>query len=1199
MYSNAIHEEDSDADDIERKRESGRNKEATFYHLSHFSTDIQTPVSIHEESQKKGLNEQQWMHQRMKIGLKTLPPTKIIESSTGYKMFIQTFFKRKECVKYIAESSAGDLCKCGNEKRNHKTIVDLNAEDEKLFGVQVLSNQDAELEEDNVTNHIQEFPTNAYGKIEFEGGQIGKYVRLADNTKMKKVKEFIFYDSSLVKPKPCMALSIIGGNKNFKLDGRKRETFKKGVIAAAQATNAWIISGGTNTGCMKLIGQIVKEGQFLVSEGVRMRKGIRTIGICSWGFIANSELLINPSIADKVLTPDGLKSIQKVAYNSDLKMSSKPTLDPNHFRFFLVDDGCSRNHMDSGSGGVVKFRADFENMIRKQEPQGMGIPILTLLLEGGTDAIHELKSSLSVGKSCVIIEGSGRAADILAYAFKNAVRVNNKKAFSLEQSHIEYLEKMLEESFGDKIRKDNRKEMLMKCILELINHSDRITIFDINSDEDIDKKILGALLKDKSFTVESKLMMSLKWDRPDIAEEMIFNNPNRKFKWGKRPFDNVMSQALLSDKVEFVKMLIVNGFSLKWFLTVRRLRDLYNEAASLFPELLDQLELHVGHDRAQIYLHHISSYLAVIMKRHNNSLYDVDKTPAAKNPSEKFITNSANTFEDPNFEMFTWAILTNRTKLAEFFWARTDHPVVAAVFAASLYGFLHHDMYQNRTTGQRLYDMKQHYLGNANSIMELAYNKDRDKAIELVDRKFERFGNICLLDMAFNGHLKSFIANSPCNDAIRGIWMLGFVKLPKRWAMLAIFLPFLVLTSKFKFLPLGDEGGELSIWQKLYVFYKAPRVKYLGHAVNYTIFLFLYTSTALFHFNWEFNLIEISVYVWLLTFIADEIREIMRQPSKKLTSKIGEHLEGFWNKLDLIIYALAVAGFVLKNWSETFGVSRVLFASNAFLLYARFFRFYHSSLKLGPKLVILHRMLPEIASFLLLIVIFILGYGTAREALLNSYNNFNASYVPGIINDVCFIPIWEMLGELNVEDISPSNEEVCYEETGSYDAFITGNQETVASQDGVFCENFTSYEPVVKIFLAFYMLIANVMLLNLLIAVFTTIFSHVQENSKIVWRYEEYRLLEEFSTKPFLAPPLVIFELLNRLLRHIWLNIHPQEKENLDILFSGMLKSLDLFEKDCSNSHEKMKMLDNEGKIETKLNNIERRLREIETCGRL
>ena len=44
MYSNSIYDEDSDADDIERKRESGRNKEATFYNLSQFSTDRQMPV---------------------------------------------------------------------------------------------------------------------------------------------------------------------------------------------------------------------------------------------------------------------------------------------------------------------------------------------------------------------------------------------------------------------------------------------------------------------------------------------------------------------------------------------------------------------------------------------------------------------------------------------------------------------------------------------------------------------------------------------------------------------------------------------------------------------------------------------------------------------------------------------------------------------------------------------------------------------------------------------------------------------------------------------------------------------------------------------------------------------------------------------------------------------------------------------------
>ncbi len=34
-----------------------------------------------------------------------------------------------------------------------------------------------------------------------------------------------------------------------------------------RSTHAWILSGGTNTGSMKLVGETVKEGQFLVQDG--------------------------------------------------------------------------------------------------------------------------------------------------------------------------------------------------------------------------------------------------------------------------------------------------------------------------------------------------------------------------------------------------------------------------------------------------------------------------------------------------------------------------------------------------------------------------------------------------------------------------------------------------------------------------------------------------------------------------------------------------------------------------------------------------------------------------------------------------------------------------------------------------------------------------------------------------------------------
>jgi hypothetical protein len=48
--------------------------------------------------------------------------------------------------------------------------------------------------------------------------------------------------------KPHLCLSLIGGAKNFRMEGRKKEIFKSGLIAAAKSTNALILTGGNNTG---------------------------------------------------------------------------------------------------------------------------------------------------------------------------------------------------------------------------------------------------------------------------------------------------------------------------------------------------------------------------------------------------------------------------------------------------------------------------------------------------------------------------------------------------------------------------------------------------------------------------------------------------------------------------------------------------------------------------------------------------------------------------------------------------------------------------------------------------------------------------------------------------------------------------------------------------------------------------------------
>ena len=478
----------------------------------------------------------------------------------------------------------------------------------------------------------------------------------------------------------------------------------------------------------------------------------------------------------------------------------------------MVDDG-SRNTFISG-GGVTNFITNFEAMVREEEPRGLGVPVITLLLEGGTDSIYKVKDGLENGQPCVIIEGSGRAADILAYGYRHATR-QATGVFTLKEGHVKHIEAMLDESYADRLTDSNgesKKKMYMNWVMEVIRYSDLITVFDIKTEEDMDKKILFALLKSEKLSIQSQLYLSMVWNRVDIAEEKIFCD--RNLEWEEGDLDEVMTKALLMERVQFVELLILNGFSLHKFLTVLKLRELYNESVARHPALLDQLEKYLGHKNF-IYLRTIHKYITVIMKNHRHHLYQLDRPPT-KSSEKQIILNSTKTFEKPYFELFIWSVLTNKSNMAEFFWLKSGSPLIGAVLAASFYGKLYHDMYKLRSW-DRLRNLKHDYLYKANTIMELAYSKDWDKAISLLDRRYERFGNRSLLNIAYTTQLKSFIANTPCHDAVKAIWTRGFLNISPWLSLLAIFCPLLVLTPSFKFFPLGDDGGDLNTWQKIYV----------------------------------------------------------------------------------------------------------------------------------------------------------------------------------------------------------------------------------------------------------------------------------------------------------------------------------------------------------------------------------------------
>ena len=72
------------------------------------------------------------------------------------------------------------------------------------------------------------------------------------------------------------------------------------VPQAAQTTGAWIITGGTNTGVMRHVGEAVK-GHTVMSRGAQALKDeesqLHLIGIATWGIVDHRKDLIDSKVS--------------------------------------------------------------------------------------------------------------------------------------------------------------------------------------------------------------------------------------------------------------------------------------------------------------------------------------------------------------------------------------------------------------------------------------------------------------------------------------------------------------------------------------------------------------------------------------------------------------------------------------------------------------------------------------------------------------------------------------------------------------------------------------------------------------------------------------------------------------------------------------------------------------------------------------
>merc|ERR1740128_317250 len=238
---------------------------------------------------------------------------------------------------------------------------------------------------------------------------------------------------------------------------------------------------------------------------------------------------------------------------------------------------------------------------------------------------------------------------------------------------------------------------------------------------------------------------------------------------------------------------------------------------------------------------------------------------------------------------------------------------------------------------------------------------------------------------------------------------------------------------------------------------------------------------------------EYYIVLHIATFGGEKIREIVASEPVKLSHKLTVWAGMHWNMCDAIAVIEYFIALALRLQTKYFHHGRVLLCLNIVFWYIRILRFLSVSKFLGPFVTMIGKMLEKMMYYIILMLVVLMSYGVFRQSLL--FPNEEASWL--LARNIFFQPYFMIYGELFAAEIDPH----------------------CGDKDEPVCVPGRWLNPLL---MTCYLLVANILLLNLLIAVFNSIFVNAHSFSHQIWKFNRFGVVMEYEQKPAL-PPLIIF----------------------------------------------------------------------------
>ncbi|XP_028991038.1 transient receptor potential cation channel subfamily M member 4-like [Betta splendens] len=1098
-------------------------------------------------------------------------------------------FKRRLCTTFVEDPSDGQRCQCGRLKREHAAVALGD-----YFSAAIVNNW-------NSGQHSSEYPTDAYGELQFAGAskRHSYFVRLSCDTAPSVVYNLLTGKWGL--PLPNLVVSVVGGEAKTKMKTWVREILRQGLVKASQSTGAWIITAGMREGVGKCVGEAVRDHATAASLSK-----VVALGVAPWGLVHNRDQLVNA------------QGSFPAKYTLDTSKESC-CLDNNYQAFLLVDDGTVGR-----AGGETGFRAKLEYYISQQRTGIWGtgsidIPVLCMLISGEASLLKRVELSLKNSIPWLVLAGSGGVADFLSDVLETFSSTPAAQAFSDGADGAACPSVDLKDRMAERVRhhfpSEVETEKLVERALSIYQNRYFITVYHGEQDgpNDFDTVLLKALVaasKQRAAGDANPYMDELKlavtWNRVDIAKSELFNGD---IHWKYNDLEESMTDALINDKPQFVRLFAENGLSVLHYLTYGRLEQLYrsvDEGTLLYqllqrslverlgtapssqqlPPVMTAEEEMRGLD-AEVTLFEVSRVLELLMGDVCHRYYydalglqpHVSQRKALKSAREaRYLDYRHKRCPSPWASLFIWAALQNRSEMATYFWEMAGEPVLSALSGCKLLRELS-KLEDEADTKQSMKDLAQKFETLAHDIFSRCYRSNETHSFTLLIRKSTIWSGATCLQMGMGADARLFFSHDGVQSLLSQIWWGSMKRNTEVWKLLVTFFcPILCYTNFISFrnytdpyqeeeeeeakpdedqprpnynvygttvysfselkrteaedadsLMMTDVQGSpprppqrpfiVSRWRQ---FWFAPITSFLGNVLMYFLFLLLFAYVLLVDFQGPPpdgpSTSEFVLYFWVFTIVCEEIRETFFMGALTWRQSMRMYIQDVWNKCDLTAITLFIVGVIFRMFEYSHEFGRDILCVDYMVFTLRLIHIFAIHKHLGPKIIILGKMMKDVFFFLFFLGVWQMAYGVANQALVYSYD----PNLDRIFRRVFYRPYLHIFGQIPVEEIDVGKE---------WDKECTTNKTLIWEGEEPCRTELSNW--LVVILLVIYLLATNIVLINLLIAMFSYTFNEVQANSDIHWKFQRYSLIVQYHSRPSLAPPFIILSHLNLFIKRI------------------------------------------------------------------